>query len=264
MSSPLQSPIQDERAAWSFIRELFESNKGEIHPGPRPHCVLQLTSVELLHDIASFCRIPCVIHGSNSANSESTACATWYDTNCIDLLGCMYASNHERQLATTRTYQRYLQLVGTYQGHLASFTLPECSVYRAHPDAVIPFKSKTSDVGYDLTILTEQKRLTSIVAMYDTGIILTVDNGFYAEIVARSSLCKSGYMLANGTGIIDRSYTGTLKVALAKIDPDAPDIVLPFRCCQIIFRQQVHAALVEREAPVERTARGDGGFGSTS
>lgn len=60
--------------------------------------------------------------------------------------------------------------------------------------------------------------------LYDTGIKINVKYGYYAEVVPRSSLSKSGYMLANSIGIIDNSYRNNIFVALTKINPDAPDI----------------------------------------
>ena len=54
--------------------------------------------------------------------------------------------------------------------------------------------------------------------MYDTGIQVKPQYGYYFEIVPRSSLSKSGYILANSIGIIDPSYSGNLYIVLIKID----------------------------------------------
>jgi len=140
---------------------------------------------------------------------------------------------------------------------------PICRVIKTDEDAIIPGKTNESDVGYDLTIIKKVKDLTSNVALYDTGIKMILPNKFYGEIVPRSSLSKSGYMLANNVGIIDRSYTGNLYIALAKINFEMPDIVLPFRCCQLILRHQYYMKIEETSEQTE-TTRGQGGFGSTS
>jgi dUTP pyrophosphatase len=100
--------------------------------------------------------------------------------------------------------------------------------------------------------------------MYATGISVRPPPGFYFDLVARSSLSKTGYMLANGIGIIDRDYTGEILVALRKIDKDAPDLVLPAKIVQLIPRRWYD--MIPVEAPAEglpKTDRGDGGFGST-
>ncbi|PNH00511.1 Deoxyuridine 5'-triphosphate nucleotidohydrolase [Tetrabaena socialis] len=242
----------DERSTWSFIRGYFDSGAGAIYPGARPSCVIESTSPELLHDIAAFCKIPCTIQGSDR---PSVVISEWHDTNCIDFLSGMY----DRSLGAhdAANFESYLRVLHTHHSPV------ECLVQRAHPDAVLPSKLKASDVGYDLTIIKEHQRLTANVVLFDTGIKISVQNGWYAEVVPRSSLSKSGYMLANSVGIIDRSYTGTILVALAKIDPHTADVELPFRCCQLVLRPQVHAAMVETVVPFGHTARDEGGFGSS-
>ena len=82
------------------------------------------------------------------------------------------------------------------------------------------------------------------------------------EIVPRSSLSKSGYILANSVGIIDNSYRGNLMVALTKVCDDAKEIEYPFRCCQMIVRKYVNTYL-EEVGNVDKTKRNEGGFGST-
>ena len=138
-----------------------------------------------------------------------------------------------------------------------------CEVYASYPDAVIPTKTHESDAGYDLTIIREEKKLLNNTTLFDTGIKVKVPLGYYVEVVPRSSLSKSGYMLANSVGIIDNSYTGNIFIALTKIDTEAPDIVLPFKCCQLIFRKQIYANMYVVNEDFEKTSRGDGGFGST-
>jgi dUTP pyrophosphatase len=86
--------------------------------------------------------------------------------------------------------------------------------------------------------------------------------GWYFDVVPRSSISKSGYMLANSVGVIDRGYTGEILVPLIKIDPSAPDLKLPARLVQMIPRQIIAAELVEVEA-FDETVRGSSGFGST-
>ncbi len=54
----------------------------------------------------------------------------------------------------------------------------------------------------------------------------------HVEILPRSSLSNSGYMLSNSVGLIDSSYRGTLKVTLTKIANDAEDINCPLKLCK--------------------------------
>ena len=91
-----------------------------------------------------------------------------------------------------------------------------------------------------------------------------IEPGYYVEVVPRSSISKSGYMISNSIGIIDQSYRGNIMVSLTKIAPEAPDIVLPFKCCQLIFKKQIYADIIEVNDSFDITDRNEGGYGSTS
>ena len=142
---------------------------------------------------------------------------------------------------------------------------PSIKVYKSDKDAIIPSKAFEEDAGYDLTIIKKLKDFNSKTSLYDTGIKIEVDEGYYTEIVPRSSISKFGYILANNVGIIDNHYRGNLMIALTKIADDAPEIELPFKCCQLIVRKQIFSNLYEiADDNLSSTVRNDGGFGSTS
>ena len=142
---------------------------------------------------------------------------------------------------------------------------PSIKVYKTDKDAVIPSKAFEEDAGYDLTIIKKIKDFNSKTTLYDTGIKIEIDEGYYTEIVPRSSISKFGYILANNIGIIDNHYRGNLMIALTKIADDAPDIVFPFKCCQLIVRKQIFSDLYEiTDDNLSSTIRNDGGFGSTT
>jgi len=130
------------------------------------------------------------------------------------------------------------------------------------PMAVMPTK-RIIDVGYDITIIDVAKQLTPMTTMYETHISLNIPLGFYVEMIPRSSLSKTGYMFANSIGIIDPCYTGTLKVALIKMDPSMPNIELPCCIAQIILKPYVVSDTYQTNTKLI-TTRGDGGFGSTN
>lgn len=152
-------------------------------------------------------------------------------------------------------------------------TTPKILVKKMLPEAVTPSKGSPTDIGYDLTIVSRDSILTGTwhgrimdpeVFLFDTGISIEPENGYYVEVVPRSSLSRTGYILANSVGIIDPSYRGTIKVALVKIDKYAPDIPLPFRGFQLIVRKIENAEFVCTDSDLSSTARGTGGFGSTN
>jgi deoxyuridine 5'-triphosphate nucleotidohydrolase len=132
--------------------------------------------------------------------------------------------------------------------------------FKRHDGAFKPFKQNVSDSGYDLTLIKLDKK-DGDVEFYDTGISIEPSFNYYFDLVGRSSISKSGYMLANNVGIIDRSYRGTIKVPLIKLNKDKPDLVLPCRLVQIIPRKIQHLQAIEED--IEMTSRGFGSFGST-
>ena len=69
-------------------------------------------------------------------------------------------------------------------------------------------------------------------------------------------------MLANNIGIIDASYTGSVIVALVKIDSDSPELELPCKLVQIIPRKLILMEAIEVDS-LDDTERGAKGFGSS-
>ena len=182
--------------------------------------------------------------------------------NMIDLLGMLYSN------CDCPYYNNYIYTYNNRDGN----SIPRIKVFKECDEAVIPYKARYSDAGYDLTIIKEYKRLTSNTIIYDTGIKLEIPNGYYVEIVPRSSISKSGYILANNVGIIDQGYRGNLYIALAKINDEMPYLTLPYKCCQMIVKKQVYSKLVysgsdsndsSGGSTIGNSSRGTGAFGST-
>jgi deoxyuridine 5'-triphosphate nucleotidohydrolase len=192
--------------------------------------------------------------------------------NMIDLLGMIY-SDYSCPYYNNYIYgynncdSRCVDCSSNGNGRSGgSVSIPIIKVLKVDDNAVMPTKTRYSDAGYDLTIIREHKRLTPDTTLYDTGIQLEIPNGYYVEIVPRSSISRSGYILANSVGIIDQGYRGNLYIALTKINESSPDLLsdltLPWRCCQMIVRKQVYSRLVAVKE-VEKSSRGTGAFGST-
>jgi dUTPase len=126
-------------------------------------------------------------------------------------------------------------------------------------NARAPHKHRTSDTGFDLTLI-NIKRTIGKVVMYGTGISVSPPIGFYFDLVPRSSMIKSGYILANSVGIIDQGYTGEIMVPLIKVDPDAPELPLPITVVQLIPRKWYGFSPVEHTDNSASSLRGTGGF----
>ena len=173
--------------------------------------------------------------------------------NYVDFVGKLYAESTE-ELYDNRNFNKIINC-----------NQPVIHFVKQNKDAIIPTKTNFSDVGYDISILNVHKVINSKTTLYDTGICLNIPVGYYVEIVPRSSIVKSGYMLSNSIGIIDCSYKGNLYVGLTKVCDDAIEIEYPFKCCQLIVRKQVFPNFIEMkmEEMVE-SKRNKGGFGSTN
>lgn len=141
--------------------------------------------------------------------------------------------------------------------------LPQLGFRMEDSRAVMPTKL-IRDVGFDLTVIDVRKQLTPMTTMYESYISVDIPLGYYVELVPRSSLSKTGYMLANSVGIIDPGFIGTIKVPLIKIDASMPDLELPARVCQLLLKQYVICESYDASNDESiQTSRGDGGFGST-
>lgn len=138
---------------------------------------------------------------------------------------------------------------------------PTFKFRRTRNDAVVPKKNKPSDSGFDLVVVEKIKEANG-VSFYDTGIQVAPPIGYYFDLVGRSSISKTGYMMANNIGIIDQTYRGNIIVALVKVWPNAPDLELPCRLVQLIPRKVCHIQCIEVDN-LENTSRGAGGFGSS-
>ena len=131
-------------------------------------------------------------------------------------------------------------------------------------EAVIPTLANEYEVGFDLTVISKIKDINSTTSMYETGISVQPPEGFYFEIVPRSSLSKTGYMLSNSIGIIDPTYRGTLKIVITKVCEDAPEFELPNKRFQLVPRIHISKEMkVIEVSELDETYRGDGAFGST-
>lgn len=131
-------------------------------------------------------------------------------------------------------------------------------------NAVLPTKAYESDIGWDLVAISEHKVINEDIIMYDTGIVAIPPEGYYLEILPRSSISKTGWMLANSVGTIDPDYRGNLYIVLTRVVKSMPKIDLAFCKCQLVLRKIERASLVEvNEEEIVMTERGSGGFGST-
>jgi len=110
----------------------------------------------------------------------------------------------------------------------------------------------------------------SLVTLLDLGVKAVMydlqnNEQVHFSLEPRSSIYKSGYLMANSRGVIDRSYRGVLK---APIMPQlsgvkGPKIERGQRLFQIVAPDMGWIHRVQVVESLDATARGEEGFGST-
>jgi deoxyuridine 5'-triphosphate nucleotidohydrolase len=234
-------------ASWPFARGALDAAGHVNRPGrgrDSPRCTLRGPE-PLCERIAALAAIPIARRGR----------LDWHGTNALDFLARLYDG---AAVALPSPRDRYLAWTSVLAAPPSGLAFRWA---RIDPAAVPPRKEHASDCGFDLTLV-RVASLRGQVTFFGTGVQIEPPFGWYFDLVARSSISKSGYLLANGIGVIDRAYRGELLVPLVKIDPAAPDLVLPARVVQLVPRPIVHMR-VEEAPSLDDTPRGSGGFGST-
>jgi dUTP pyrophosphatase len=127
-------------------------------------------------------------------------------------------------------------------------------------NAVIPQRSSEEAAGFDLYSYEDGEILPNETKLFDTGISFKVPKGTYGRIAPRSGLSKKGLMV--NAGVIDRDYTGPVKVMLHNLGNKSYVINKDDRIAQLII-EKIETPKVILLDKLEETERGEGGFGST-
>ena len=132
--------------------------------------------------------------------------------------------------------------------------------------ASVPERATKGSAGFDLRAAIDGPLTLEPgdMATVPTGIAIRMrEEGFAALCFARSGLgVKHGVTLSNGVGVIDSDYTGEIMVGLVNISRQKYTVEPWERIAQLVF---VPVGEI-RFLPVSelgRTARGEGGFGSS-
>ena len=143
----------------------------------------------------------------------------------------------------------------------------ECSeikllhVHRLTDTAKLPYKKHDDDAGFDLssdenfTIKPWDKYLVS------SGICFTVPRGTYGQIAPRSGMSMKGVFV--NAGVIDRNYTGEVKILLFNMTSEPLTFKQGDRVAQLIVKKIENPKVMDTDDGLEDTDRGSGGFGST-
>lgn len=134
-----------------------------------------------------------------------------------------------------------------------------------HPEAKIPFKAHTYDAGFDLSAVSRVFDDDHNV-VYDTGIAVSIPNGFVGLLFPRSSNSKKQLLLSNSVGVIDSGFIGSItfkfKGSIGHLVGDQSIYEVGDRIGQLVI---IEIPLIEFEEveELEETERGTGSYGST-
>lgn len=144
---------------------------------------------------------------------------------------------------------------------------------RLHKDAVIPSKKIKDDFCFDLTAVTEEE-IAPNVWKYGFGFALQIVNdrrikpikqycSFCFSLRPRSSVWKTGMVLSNCIGTVDEGYTGEISAVFYHVMPSMERYHVGDKVAQLHFDQTTKLLDFIEVDKLDKTERGDGGYGST-
>jgi len=155
-----------------------------------------------------------------------------------------------------------LELLVTEQGK--PFYPPVGTVEHPSPD----------NAGYDLKVVVERLP-TTIATLTPLGVKarmlkyskvdheITIIDDCHFTLEPRSSIYKTGFIMANGRGIIDSSYRGELMAPMLSVGTTKTTVAAGTRLFQVIAPGLGYINEVAYVDSLPITVRGEGGFGST-
>ena len=134
-------------------------------------------------------------------------------------------------------------------------------VKRLNEHGTIPARGSSLAAGYDLSSSEDVSIPRGARGLVGTSIAFTVPDGTYGRIAPRSGLAvKKGIQV--GAGVIDRDYTGEVKVVLFNHGDESFEIKKGDRIAQLIL-ERCDTPPVKEVYSLDDTERSEGGFGST-
>ena len=126
--------------------------------------------------------------------------------------------------------------------------------------AKVPTKSSNLAAGFDLYALDDVVISPWSRALVTTGISIQIPEGCYGRIASRSGMALKGIDVQ--AGVIDRDYTGEIKILLSNSTSTQFGVLKGDRCAQLII-ERLGECKVHVTTELTDTERGCAGFGST-
>jgi dUTP pyrophosphatase len=136
-------------------------------------------------------------------------------------------------------------------------------IKKLNDKAIIPNYQTEESAGFDLHSIDDYNINSGERVLIKTGLSMALPKGYELQIRPRSGLAlKYGITVLNTPGTIDSDYRGEIMILLFNTSKDNFKIASGDRIAQGVLKQVTQAVLIEVEE-LDRTNRGNGGFGST-
>lgn len=129
-------------------------------------------------------------------------------------------------------------------------------------NAKLPKKAHDDDACYDVVATSKEVKHGGKVIEYGLGFSAELPPGTQLDVRARSSVCKTGLILANGIGTGDEGYRGEYKAVFYHVVPELTPYEVGDRVCQIQIVKRLNTSL-HLVDDLSDSVRGEGGWGST-
>ncbi len=136
----------------------------------------------------------------------------------------------------------------------------EIKIQRIHKDAKLPLYQHKGDAGLDIFSSIDGVIKAGEIKPVPTGIKVAVPEGYVGLVWDKSGISLKGvHRLA---GVIDSGYRGEVRVVMVNLGSEPFVIEKGMKIAQLLIQPVTEVEVVEAEE-LEKTPRGDKGFGST-
>lgn len=166
--------------------------------------------------------------------------------NVLNLLSKIYPPDIDKNEIDEYLYSLYLNLSNyryinyDIENDNLQYFIPKCKINLIHPGAIMPYKDKASDIGYNINLIQRYQMISDNIIIYNTGINITPQYGYYYKLLPYYKLSLDGYIL----GTYYEEKNKNLLITLIKIDKSLPDIKLPYICSVMILKEMKHFELI--------------------
>ena len=249
-SDMIEMPNIPEDKIWSFLCGYFDGDGSFKYDYNYPSISISSDSKKMLEQVSKIWE--CNYTGKNYIGA--------YGPKALEICGKMYESC---SLNNKRKYNYFLKMSNWVASNNKWEDFKYGKYKKISPEAIKPDKKRITDSGFDLhfinfDVIDEEQGLY----IADSGLAVTPPEGFYYEMIGRSSLPLNNLHFAGGVGVIDKTYVGPLKMVVEKIDKTKSLPETPFKGAQLVLRRFYHLPFIKVDQLGE-TERGEGGFGST-